>query len=84
MLPGVRFAFMGKDAYYVHQLQNLIGPKIAAGFGNLSTSVSVLSFVLSNPTDNHTQLYVRCLHHYFCLGAEGFCSCTFYLRWLSV
>ncbi|KAK0497759.1 hypothetical protein EDD18DRAFT_118436 [Armillaria luteobubalina] len=45
------FASIGEDAYYVHQLQNLIGPKIAAGFGNLSTS---------------------------------FCSCTFYLRWLSV
>ncbi|PBK92626.1 hypothetical protein ARMGADRAFT_1080682 [Armillaria gallica] len=40
---------------------------IAAGFGNLSTSVSVLSFVLSNPTDIMRS-----------------CTCTFYLRWLSV
>ncbi|KAK0213483.1 hypothetical protein IW262DRAFT_1300977 [Armillaria fumosa] len=32
------FAFIGEGVYYVHQLQNLIGPKIAAGFGNLSTS----------------------------------------------
>ncbi|KAK0437031.1 hypothetical protein EV421DRAFT_1978562 [Armillaria borealis] len=62
------FAFIGKDAYYVHQLQlDLIGPKIAAGFGNLSTSVGVLSFVLSHLTDIMRS-----------------CTCTFYLRWLSV
>ncbi|KAK0478730.1 hypothetical protein IW261DRAFT_1564806 [Armillaria novae-zelandiae] len=40
---------------------------IAAGFGNLSTSVGVLSFVLSYLTD-----------------VMRSCTCTFYLRWLSV
>ncbi|KAK0189747.1 hypothetical protein F5146DRAFT_1139214 [Armillaria mellea] len=40
---------------------------IAAGFGNLSTSVGVLSFVLSHSTDIMRS-----------------CTCTFYLRWLSV